>query len=760
MSDIAESRPTSVPVFLSHAGEETTAARELAFQLRRHGVEVWLDVERIQPGELWMKAIEAGLEGARALIVYVGRSGVERWVDSEVRVALDRSARDPTFRIAPVLGPGAVPEALPLFLKQYQWTDLRAGWDPVEALAAALAAPAAEQRGSLLPAARAPYLGLATFQVEDALLFYGREAEVAELLQKLRSNSFLAIIGGSGTGKSSLVRAGLVPALHRGRFEQEGAWVESWRVISLRPGPQPLRELAEALLDLRPDMPEADKATFLARIKQQVGVADDALATGIAALVPRGTHTLVFVDQFEELFTQAGDATERRRFVDALLSAARTGGERPVHVLVTLRADFYGHCWEHPELPKRIAANQSALKRLGRDQLREVVEKPLALAGAGAEPGLVEVLLDDTGDEPGNLALLEHALLQLWDRRRGQTLTHEAYHAIGGLSGALRNHAERVFAELGAEQELAKKILVRLTLVTPGSPDARRRATKAELRALGDEARVDRVLLALSRERLVTTGAGADAQGAVDGDATVEVSHEALIREWPRLRGWLDENRKSLIVERRLQQAADEWQQAQPARDPGLLLTGTRLAEAEELLRLRGRELAPGLLDFVVASRRQARREMRRTRLMQAVAVTGVSALLVVLGWLVYDARRRERQLVAETLFEQPGTGLSWTRKDNGTDIEWGHAQEYCGNLELLGRRGWRLPSVAELRQVHASSLNELRRTGDYIWSADATERGHVFFELNTGTEAFAPANFSNFTRAFCVSSRAAPRRR
>ncbi|HLE85001.1 MAG TPA: toll/interleukin-1 receptor domain-containing protein, partial [Thermoanaerobaculia bacterium] len=195
-------------LFLSHAGEDAAAARELARHLERSDVPVWLDVERLRPGDPWLESLERALRQATAFAVYVGRSGVERWVGQEVRVALDRSVNEPGFTVVPVLGPGSDPEALPVFLRQYQWVDLRGGLDapgPLRELAEVVLGE--DRRGerlrrSLLPPGRAPFLGLRTFAEEDAFLFFGRDREVEELLARLGSEAFLAVVGASGSGKS------------------------------------------------------------------------------------------------------------------------------------------------------------------------------------------------------------------------------------------------------------------------------------------------------------------------------------------------------------------------------------------------------------------------------------------------------------------------------------------------------------------------------------------------------------------------------
>jgi hypothetical protein len=562
-------------LFLSHAGEDSAAAKDLANRLRQAGLEVWLDVDELKPGDRWMEALEQALARATAFAVCVGRSGIQRWVDREVRVALDRNTRDHSFRIIPILGPGSAPESLPAFLSHHQWLDLRQGVREPSELQQLVGAILEKEPAvvSLLPADQPPFRGLFVFDVEHAHLFFGRDRETEELLERLRADPFLAVVGDSGSGKSSLVRAGLVPALHRGRFYDGTAWVKSWRVAICRPGDDPFRELANALPDLDLELTPEKRIAVLAQCREQLKQGKEGLYNCLAALVRSGVRTLLIVDQFEELFTLTIESEERRRFVDSLLNAQGGVGDRPVHVLITLRADFYSRCWEHPELPKRIAGNQYAVRRMDRAQLKEAIEKPLAMAGARLEPGLTDVILNDVGDEPGNLPLLEHALEQLWERRSDQTLTHRAYNEIGRVSGAIKHQADEVYQRFDErEKELARKIFLRLTQPGEGTEDTRRRASKSEILALGgDREMAERVLVRLADTRLVTTG------GETPGeDDVVEVAHEALIREWPRLRGWVEADREEILFERRLTNAVAEWKKH--GQDHSYLYHGARLA--------------------------------------------------------------------------------------------------------------------------------------------------------------------------------------
>ena len=751
-------------IFLSHAGEDTPAAKELAGALRQAGLEVWLDVERLRPGDRWMEGIEQGLQEASALVVYVGCSGVQSWVDREVRVALDRSTKDPEFRLIPVLGSGSDPENLPTFLKQYQWIDWRDGLgtvDQLKELIEGITRQPAAGPVSLLPPDKAPFRGLLRFGAEDALLFYGRDGEIHELLDRMKADNFLAVVGDSGSGKSSLVRAGLIPALHRGRFHGGGSWVESWRIAVCRPGDDPFRELAETLPDLNPGMSEASRAEFIQGTKTEFAQGAEGLRNRIVALVPGGGHTLLVVDQFEELFTLTGNVDERRRFIDSLFCAARSETERPVHIVITLRADFYSHCWQHPDLPKRIAGNQYAVRRVGIEQLREVIEKPLALVGGGAEPGLIDDILNDVGDEPGHLPLLEHALLQLWGRREAQTLTHGAYKEIGRLSGALKNHANQVYEDLRdpQRQELARKIFLRLTQLGEGSEDTRRRAGKTELLKIGADDETAKVLKALTDSRLITTSGKVSALQDDKREDLVEVAHEALIREWPRMRNWVNEDRDALRIERRILQSAKDWDEAKVKRDPGLLLTGTRLAEAKEWATKHERELPPTAKEFLEASDRRAEDEAWKAKRLRLLAGALAVMVLCFSVWSSYEERQRAQTLLRETTVTDPETGWMWTRTDNIQDITWYAAEEYCENLTLADYSNWRLPTMEELVVLHDSTggnpydiRNPFRLSSWWVWSAEKSGSDSAwFFDFFSGRRKGGRLDGSGDHRALCV---------
>jgi WD40 repeat protein/class 3 adenylate cyclase len=447
-----------------------------------------------------------------------------------------------------------------------------------------------------------PYKGLAAFEAEDAEYFFGREELVAELTARLAGTRFLAVVGPSGSGKSSLVRAGLLPAVWADALPDSG----EWRTLVLTPGAHPLQELAVriALLDgytagaLLRELEEDHRSLHLA-VRQAL------------AGEPREAKLLLVVDQFEEIFALCRDEDERRRFIDALLYAVEVEEGRTV-VVPTVRADFYGRCADYPRLAARMS-DGLLVGPMSQEELRQAIEGPAAVVGLRLEPGLPDTILDDVAGEPGALPLMSHALLETFGRRRGRMLTLSGYAASGGVAGAIAQTADTVFGALDAgEQALARSIFLRLTeLGEEGAQDTRRRARPGELVRSEEEApAVEGLVRTLADARLITTG-----------EDTVEVAHEALIREWPLLRGWLEEDREGLRVHRHLTEAAQEWERL--SREPGELYRGARLAAAGEWAEANREALNPLEREFLDASQElaeqeEAEREAQRQRELEA----------------------------------------------------------------------------------------------------------------------------------------------
>lgn len=420
-----------------------------------------------------------------------------------------------------------------------------------------------------------PFKGLEFFDEKDAALFFGREELTAKLLNGLRQSRFLAVIvGASGSGKSSLVRAGVVPALKQGAplADRTMAPAESgrWTTHILTPTAHPLEALATALTR------DTESVTATATLVDDLTQDPRALHFFIQRRAESqssvlGPHYLLVIDQFEELFTLCRDQFEREAFIDNLLTALSYGEGGGVTLMLTIRADFYAHLAQYPELRDAVAKHQEFIGPMTGEELRRAMEEPAKRAGWEFEPGLVDLILRDVGDEPGALPLLSHALLETWKRRSGHILTLKGYHDAGGVRGAIAQTAETTFQHLTPEQQaIARNIFLRLTELGEGTEDTRRRAPFDELIPHDETAAsVHAVLRLLADARLITLNAD-----------SAEVAHEALIREWPQLRAWLNQDRDGLRLHRQITEAAQEWELLE--RDPGALYRGARLAQARE----------------------------------------------------------------------------------------------------------------------------------------------------------------------------------
>jgi WD40 repeat protein/DNA-binding SARP family transcriptional activator len=436
-----------------------------------------------------------------------------------------------------------------------------------------------------------PFKGLASFDIEDAEVFFGRERLVADLVARLAGAPLMGILGPSGSGKSSALRAGLLAALTAGVLPGS----ERWALALLRPGEHPLRALHRA--------------------------------TGDAASDHR---QVVAVDQFEEAFTACRDESERAAFVDALLTAARDPRRRAL-VLIAVRADFYGRCSVYPELSRLLGANHVLVGPMRREELRRAIELPARRAGLRVEPELVHELIADVQDQPGALPLLSTALLELWQHRDGRRMRLSAYKYLGGVDGAVARLAESAYARLDQERaEAARRILLRLAGGGDGEAIVRRRVALTELGAEHDQ-RVADALAVLADDRLVTIG---------EGEA--EVAHEALLREWPRLRDWLEEDAHGRRLHRHLTHAAGDW--IDGGRDPSDLYPGTRLAAALEWRAEHEPELNPIEREFLDASdaRRRGERAARKRRIRLAFA--GLTAALVAITVVAIVAVNQGRE--------------------------------------------------------------------------------------------------------------------
>ncbi|MEV1120394.1 helix-turn-helix domain-containing protein [Actinosynnema sp. NPDC049800] len=441
----------------------------------------------------------------------------------------------------------------------------------------------------------APYTGLAAFQVRDADRFFGRDRVVRELTGLVAQRRFAGVFGASGSGKSSVLRAGL--AATWGRCS-----------VVLTPGARPVQELAVRVAASTGGDAPALAAEFTAypenlhlRVRQALVGGDDDL--------------LIVVDQFEEVFTLCQDPAERAAFIAALTTATSAPTSR-TRVVLGVRADFLGHCGQYPELVEALRGGHVLVGPMSADELREAIVSPAVAVGCKVETALVTRLVADAAGQPAVLPLVSHALLETWRRRRGVALTLAGYEEVGGVEHSIARSAEHVYTAMSrARQLIAKQVFLRLIAVGEGTEDTKRRVARAE---------VDHpeVLAALAQARLVV----------LDRD-TVELAHEALIRNWPRLRDWIAEDRAGLRVQRMLTEAAHTWESLD--RDPGALYRGTRLALAREWVDgTRGPRLTPGEIRFLEASvaADDAVRAVELGRTRRLRQLVSVMAVLLVLA--------------------------------------------------------------------------------------------------------------------------------
>ncbi|CAL9463128.1 hypothetical protein SUDANB95_02663 [Actinosynnema sp. ALI-1.44] len=446
-----------------------------------------------------------------------------------------------------------------------------------------------------------PYVGLAAFQPRDTGRFFGRDRLLAQLRERLARRRAVAVFGPSGAGKSSLLRAGLVG----GAGERP--------VLLCTPGTRPWEEVAVHLANLGLGTPGDLEVELAAGDRALHRLVRQALADR-----PDDTELLIVVDQFEEVFTLCADAGTREGFVDGLITAATADNSR-CRVVLGVRADFYAHCTTHPKLIDVLRDSPVVVGPMTTEELREAITKPAAAAGCVVESALVTRLVGDAAGERAALPLVSHALLETWRRRRGTTLTLAGYEEAGGIERAVANTADSVFTALTpAQQTLTRQVFLRLTALGEGTEDTKRRVPRTELDT--EDPDLAAVLEHLTRARLLT----ADHTG-------IELTHEVLLRSWPRLRGWLTENREGARLHRRLTEATDLWLALD--RDPGSLYRGVRLAVTQDWVSADDGLLSAREREFLARSADQEAREVaaqaRRARgLRQAVAVLGV--LLVV----------------------------------------------------------------------------------------------------------------------------------
>jgi adenylate cyclase len=616
--------PSPIEIFFSYSHKDKRLRDELETQLsllkRQGAITAWYD-RKIGAGKEWANEIDTHLNSAQIILLLVSPDYLasDYCYDIEMKLALERHEAKEAYVIPVILrsvdwkeAPFGSLRALPTDAKPVtEWSNRDRAFEDIakgirniiEGLFTILSTDATHREtmhqeplsiplGYIPPC---PYRGLSAFQKQDAPYFFGRDVFIEQLMDSVQNKPLIAVIGPSGSGKSSLVFAGIIPRLDRD---------SKWCITSFRPRDRPFRALAAALTPLlETHMSETDLLVQIKKLSEQIHLKELSLFDIAEHIMEKNSAVrfLLFVDQFEELYTLSRNADARQRFLDILLEAVHVASQQQTlnfTLVLTLRADFLGQVLLYRPFADALQHADLKLSSMNRLELQDAIKKPAEQVNVRIEDGLTERILDAVSQEPGNLPLLEFTLTQLWNTQRRNTLTHDAYDEIGGVEQSLATYAENFYTKLDEnEQQQARRIFIQLVYPGKGTEDTRRIATRVQL---GEEGW--NLVVRLSDARLVVSG-----RDELTGEETVEVVHEALIRGWNRLRNWMDEDREFRLWQERLRARMSEWERANYSHSE--LLRGVMLAESESWLAERGTELSQAEREFIQASRKQMQEE-------------------------------------------------------------------------------------------------------------------------------------------------------
>ncbi|MEO1667239.1 MAG: TIR domain-containing protein [Chloroflexota bacterium] len=672
-------------IFISYTHHDSDFVERLRSDLRDREISVWVDFIGLKAGTPdWEQAIRDAIRDSRAVLLVASPQARESfYVRDEIAVA--NMEKKPLY---PVWADGEHwIDSVPLGMGRIQYIDARANsYDAaLERMVEMFQADELEtiivtqEQVDELPSdfvPRNPYKGLRAFRAEDRSDFFGRDTLIREFVDALQSNdenaNALAVVGPSGSGKSSVVMAGLIPALQNGAIQGSEDWLYCEPLV---PGKQPIISLTSVLAPVYADVP----AQFIKNSIRQALHSPDKL--GLYTLVQEKTaHTdqrvVIYIDQFEELFTLTESEDERQQFID-LLTAAATEPDSRLILILSMRADFYDRPMQYPLLGQLIDERNYSVLPMRLADLQDVIVKPADQDDVRLQfdDGLVTELVYAVREQVGALPLLQFTLDQLFEHRDGQHLTLEAYNAIGGLQGALAKHAQATYDQL-PENDRAFVQPLFLRLIEPGQTEqdtTRRRAAMAELETENPDeaAALKRVADTFVDARLLLTD-------KIDGLSTIEVSHEALIREWDLLQRWLGESREDIRFQGELSRDVDIWvRRGQKPDDDEILYRGTRLDDAETWMA----HNLPSQMErtFIAASRaaQQARIEREEARIRQLTTarrlavVVGVLMIIVAVGAGIFSLIAFNNAQDAQTLADNAGNTLTPV----GLTLQAGNAQ-------------------------------------------------------------------------------------
>ncbi len=604
-----------------------------------------------------------------------------------------------------------------------------------------------------------PYKGLRGFNEADSTDFFGRNVLIRTLLKRItrkgQYSRFLAVVGPSGSGKSSVVKAGVIPAIRDGQV----MGLPRSFIVDMTPGAEPMRRLEGALLRVALQADDAFMRTLASDDYRLTDVVDRALPDD-------GSELILVIDQFEELFTLVDDEAVRRHFMDMLLDAVKTEDSR-LRILITLRADFYDRPLMYGDFGEVLHARMETVLPLTAEEIEQAITGPAENVGVEVEPGLVNAMVADVSKQPSALPLLQYTLTELFEQREQNRMTLHAYREFGGISGALARRADEIYDDYDAQkQSMTQQLFLRLVRLGEGTEDTRRRVLQSEVYSIeGDRKAMRDVMDAYGRYRLLTFD-----HDPITRAPTVEVAHEALIRSWDRLRGWLNDNRDVLHIQTQLSAATREWLDA--GREASFLVSGVRLESFEQLASDAQIAINDDERAFLQASIAQRQRQVRRQRVfiallfMVAIAAVAASVLAVIQQQAADDARAealverdradqearisRSRELAASalTVLEQPDLSLLLSLEAIQT-----YDTFEARNSLLLGLESY--PSLVTQRYGHTDAVRAVEYSPDgryfisasrdntlRLWDAETNQALHPPMEGHEGwvnTVTFSP---------------------